>query len=253
VTELLSALGSAWPRLLFFPGGLSAVLAALALHARLQGCGLDGTPSGTRSMLQTVIDIVPPLTVLTLLPLPPARSFPYGIDLALALALLEWPYLRMLAVRGQLAQTLAQRMPAYAMLLLAAGGMAEAVGSIGLSDLIAADVTGTDRWLLSWSALVWIGTLPTLLEHNPLLAALRLRGLGLLAVGSLPLLGWLAPALPEVGRAWTLVPLGGLLIGSLFGFWVRLWRFSSPERRRLAALTGAGGILILLVLGDAGF
>lgn len=85
MSDLLGALGQAWPRLLLYPGGLSAML-AVVMFARLRGVTI------TRDRhITTLIDTLPPLCVLTLLPLAPAASFAYGLDLATTLLLLMWP------------------------------------------------------------------------------------------------------------------------------------------------------------------
>ncbi|MBX0330043.1 hypothetical protein K2Z83_20450 [Oscillochloris sp. ZM17-4] len=77
--ELLGALGLAWPRLLIYPGGLSALGLAWLL-SRWMVVGKRPSPPAPLPLRRergvVIIDALPPLLALALLPLPPARGFP---------------------------------------------------------------------------------------------------------------------------------------------------------------------------------
>jgi hypothetical protein len=227
VNELLGALGLAWPRLLAYPGGLAALLAAWLLNRWNARVGAGGAP------VQPVLgfgDLLPPLLLLSLLPLPPARSFPYGLDLPTALALAEWPRLRVLAGRGGLApERLRALVPAYALLLIGAGKMAAAAGSLELAALTRWPADWWARGVLLGGMLLWLAALPRLGAASAEAHwALRLRALGLLAIPAPALIGalaaalnpWIAPALlgwllPPAALALLALGLAGLARGSL--------------------------------------
>lgn len=264
--ELLGALGLAWPRLLIYPGGLGALLLAWLVGRCLTGAqkakgqrpkaghppaggrdaaddrGSGGPPQITLSPL-----ILPPLLALSLLPVPPARGFPYGLDLVTALALLEWPRWAALAPELSPARVRELARP-YAQLLLAALALAEGAGSLGLSDLLRAPeeqqalrwallIVGAAAWLLA-AAELGVGSRGLgggrpedeetrgqrdkgtrgMFACCMLHVACSLRTLGLAWVGALPLLGGMA-ALAE-GRVpadlagWTL-PIVALGLATL--------------------------------------
>ncbi len=232
MNELLGALGLAWPRLLIYPGGLAALLSAWVLSRWWSYAGyrqLRSVPA------LSLIDLLPPLVVLTLLPLPPARSFPYGLDLPTALLLAEWPRLRILARSGGLApEQLRTLIPPYALLLIGAGAMATALDSLELTALTRWPAALGDQMLLGIGMLFWLAALPALGGTTAELAwALRLRALTLLAIPALVLIGALAALLnawiPAAILGWVLPPLA--LIG-LALMLAGLARVSEPWLRR---------------------
>jgi hypothetical protein len=219
--ELLGALGLAWPRLLLYPGGLFALGAGWLLARWLGWCAGAALPSAQPWHRATLAAALPPLAALSLLPLAPARAFPYGLDLFVALGLLEWPQLRM-ALAGGLNR--AELLRGYGPLLLAALGLAEATGGLGLSQLLAWPSTGLAQALLLASATLWLAGLPPLLMTGPTGLAGRLRALGLLLLGVLPLLAalasqlagllpgpWAGRLLPLLAMSLAALGLGGLL------------------------------------------
>lgn len=213
--ELLGALGLAWPRLLLYPGGLFALGASWVLMRWLGWCAGDAWPAAQPGRRATLGAALPPLAALSLLPLAPARGFPYGLDLFVALGLLEWPRLRMAVADGL---SRAELLRGYGPLLLAALGLAEATGGLGLSQLLAWPGTGLAQALLLTSAALWLAGLPPLLLAGPRGLAGQLRALGLLLLGALPLLAALASRMgallpgPWAGR---LLPLLALLLAAL--------------------------------------
>jgi hypothetical protein len=221
--ELLGALGLAWPRLLLYPGGLFALGAAWLLARWLSWCGGATLLPARPWRLADLGLALPPLAALSLLPLAPARAFPYGLDLFVALGLLEWPRLRA-ALAGGLGRDNLLR--GYGPLLLAALGLAEATGGLGLSRLLAWPEAGAAQALLLASAALWLAGLPPLLAGGPDGPAGRLRALGLLLVGALPLLAALAAGLgerlpgPWAGRL--LPPLAMALAALALGALLRL-------------------------------
>ena len=98
MSELLGALGLAWPRLLLYPGGAFALGAGWLLAAWLSGCAGRPVAPPSAPGPGDLLAALPPLAAIALMPLAPARSFPYGLDLVIALTLLEWP--RALQGRG---------------------------------------------------------------------------------------------------------------------------------------------------------
>jgi hypothetical protein len=247
--ELLGALGLAWPRLLLYPGGLFALLAARLLAAWLARCRggaaaplrRPGQPPG-----MAIVAAAPPLAAIALLPLAPARSFPFGIDLVVALALLEWP--RLLAGPATRREALARD---YGPLLVAALGMAVAVGGVELTRLLRLPAGWAERALLLAAAALWLAALPRLLAGAPAGAAHRLRALGLLLVAALPLLGalaaWAAPLLPAELAGWLLPPAALLAAGLALGGLVRLppRALAAVELGLGALIVGLGGVLAL--------
>lgn len=222
MNELLGALGLAWPRLLIYPGGVVALFAAWALNRCWRG---TSEPDSRHPCAGGIGDLLPPLLVLSLLPVPPARSFPYGLDLPVALALAEWPRWRVLACNGGLAPEQVRRLLApYGMLLLGASGMAAATASLELAALTRWPDESVRRLLFGCGALLWLTTLPALGATTPEAAwALRLRSLALLAVPVLGLIGALAallePVLSAAALAWLAPPLAfGIVVLSLVGF-----------------------------------
>lgn len=216
--ELLGALGLAWPRVLLYPGGLFALLAAWLLLAWLRARGLR--TGGAEGRGGGVVALVPPLAALTLLPLAPARSFPYGLDLVLALALLEWPRLfAWLRAPGAAIDDRTLRADVardYLPLLAAAGLMGAGVGGLELTRLLRWPQGIADQALLAGGALLWTAALPRLLLAGPPSLAGGLRALGLTLIAALPLVGalatWTAGVLPANLAGWALPPAAIALI-----------------------------------------
>jgi hypothetical protein len=217
--ELLGALGQAWPRLLIYPGGLAAFGLAWLLGRWMQAAGgrWQGTPAPAESQ---IIDALPPLLALALLPLPPARAFPYGIDLFVAVALLGWPQLRRAAGAG-----LRGLLLGYGLLLLGATAMSAGAGGVELSRLLRAPDTVQGWGLLLGGGGLW------LLGQSRISAgargwAARLGELGQLWVGALPILAALAAGaagrLPAGWAGWALPPVA-LLVAALLLAAARRW------------------------------
>ncbi|WP_129671522.1 hypothetical protein [Candidatus Chloroploca sp. Khr17] len=240
--ELLAALGQAWPRLLLYPGGLFALGASWMLCRWLAWVARQRPACAGLMTLAYLPGLLPPMIVLALMPLAPARSFPYGLDLVVALGLLEWPYLRRgVAGLGQVDRALLLRM--YGPLLLAGGGMAEANASLGLSNLLTVPEAPVARALLFASTLLWLASLPQILaipryvegtrsagdgpQDWPLASlAARLRALGLMLIGMLALLGFAStlsePWLTATQAGWLLPPLVGVATALLLGVQLRM-------------------------------
>lgn len=230
MSELLGALGLAWPRLLLYPGGAFALGASWLLAAWLSRCaGRPVAPAAAGALAAAL----PPLAALALMPLAPARSFPYGLDLVIAVALLEWP--RALAGGGFSRETALRD---YGPLLVAAALLGEGAGGLELTRLLRAPEGWLDRGLLAAGALLWLAALPRLIDAGPGGLAGRLRALGLLLVAALPLLGALAAAaggrLPGALAGWLLPPAAILLCALGLGGALRL-------RRRCGSRRGRGG------------
>ncbi len=110
--EWLGTLGLAWPRLLLYPGGLSALGVAWVLDFLLVSSAdrsvsasprvhegatasspVDGAARGGAWCILDLSAVVAPLLIISLLPLPQSGYFAYTPDLLVALVLLEWPSL----------------------------------------------------------------------------------------------------------------------------------------------------------------
>jgi hypothetical protein len=116
--ELLGALAAAWPRVLLYPGGVAAVGLAIIVWA------------GRRYLLRRapwpfdLFSATLQLSALTLMPLPFAVPFPYGLDLAMAFVLLDGP--------GWLqGDELPPSRPWWPLILMLLGGLALVEGSGG--------------------------------------------------------------------------------------------------------------------------
>ena len=241
--ELLGALGLAWPRVALYPGGLFALVASHLLMRWLVAC--DGAPAWPAPPA-TLLDLVPPLAALTLLPLAPARPFPFGLDLPVALALLEWPRFRALAARDR---PPAEALRDYALLLAAVLALGVATGGMELAGLLRWPEAAPERVLLALGAALWLVSLPRLLRAGPGGPAGALRALGLLLVGALPLLGALAAGarhwLPAEAAGGLLPPLAILGAALAAGAACRI-----PERR-VGYIGAAGGVAVLALAAYA--
>lgn len=239
--ELLGTLGLAWPRLLIYPGGLFALGAGWLLGRWFSIGGAPARPAAPLTP-NAVIDLMPPLAALTLLPLAPARPFPFGLDLPLTLALLEWPRIRALAARTCHPAALLQD---YAPLLAATLALAVATGGVELTRLLNWPETAPARALLLLGAGLWLSGLPRLWKQGPAGMVGGLRALGLLLVGVLPLLGSLAsviqPWAPTSLTGWMAPPLAMLGAISIVSVALRL----AEQWIVRVQITGAGAILAL--------
>jgi hypothetical protein len=213
MSELLGALGLAWPRLLLYPGGAFALGASWLLAAWLSRCAGRPVAAPAAPAAGDLVAALPPLAAILLMPLAPARSFPFGLDLVIALALLEWP--RALQGRGLVR---AEALREYGPLLVAAALLAEGAGGLELTRLLRVPEGWLDRGLLAAGALLWLAALPRLISAGPGGPAGRLRALGLLLVAALPLLGALAATLagrlPGELAGW-LLPPAAILCGAV--------------------------------------
>ncbi|NNJ11987.1 hypothetical protein EKD04_016765 [Chloroflexales bacterium ZM16-3] len=225
VGELLGALGLAWPRLLIYPGGMFALGLAWLL-ARWMVMGKRSSPPAPlplrREREVVIIDALPPLLALALLPLPPARGFPYGIDLVAALALLGWPRLRALAAGSGLASGV---LPGYGLLLLGGALMGAGAGGVELSRLGRAPDTALGWALLLGGGGLWLAGQARLYDGDRGWAR-RLGELGHLWVGTLPILAALAAGaadrLPTGWAGWTLPPLALIMAALALGAALRV-------------------------------
>ncbi|WP_298818738.1 hypothetical protein [Chloroflexus sp.] len=209
MSDLLGAIGQAWPRLLCYPGGVSAALAALLL-ARLRGVRLIDPPSANR-----LIDLILPLGAISLLPLPLATTFPYSLDLPTALTLLIWPGLRRAATERHSAHQLSVYLP----LVLGGIALSSATATFDLGGLLRWPAEPTRQATLLLGAAAWIVAVPRIAPPSPD-AAMVCSGLGLMLIGTLPLIAALnATPLADSAPAWLIAALAvciatGALIGA---------------------------------------
>jgi hypothetical protein len=237
--ELLGALGLAWPRLLIYPGGLCAFALAWLLARWMQAAGgrrrcptlkrrrilaasslsrsrRDPGGEGLREVAQALLALV----ALSVLPLPPARGFPYDINLVVALALLGWPHLRTLMAGG-----LAEVIPGYGLLLLGAALMGVGAGGGQLSQLARAPEAAAGWAPLLGGAGLWLAGQARLYAGDRGWAA-RLGDLGHLWVGALPILAALGTLavdrLPAGWAAWALPPLALIAAALVLGAALRI-------------------------------
>ncbi len=181
MSDILGALGQAWPRLLLYPGGISALLMVLIV-ARLRGI-----PPATLGLF-TLIDLLPPLSVITLLPLSPAAPFAYGLDLPTALLLLLWPSFRRAAQERIAPQSMYER---YLPLLIAATALVSVTTTLDLSGLLHWPAEPLRRLGILLGALAWIAAVPLITSlQNDLAGACS--EVGLLLIGVLPLIAGLS-------------------------------------------------------------
>ncbi len=181
MSDILGALGQAWPRLLLYPGGLSAVLMVLIV-ARLRGI-----PLATVGPF-TLLDLLPPLGVITLLPLSPAAPFDYGLDMPTALLLLLWPSFRRAAQERIAPQPMLEW---YLPLLIAATALVSVTTTLDLSGLLHWPAEPLRRLGFLLGALAWIAAVPpiTSSQHDLSVACSEV---GLLLMGVLPLIAGLS-------------------------------------------------------------
>lgn len=177
MTDLLGALGQAWVRVLIFPGGLGAFLLSV-LVAYISGCRrLE------RLCAITLLDALPPLCTITLLPLAAAPSFPYGLDLPTALVLLLWPIVRRFSTTPLDPPHLIE---SYVPLLSAILALTSATATFDLGGLIRWPTELPYQIAFGIGTVTWLAALPHLLPP-PTDLALATSRLGLILIGSLPL------------------------------------------------------------------
>jgi hypothetical protein len=198
------------------------------------------------------------------------------VDLAVAVALLEWP--RLLAVardlRGGAGQVravrrLAAMLNGYPPLVLAALVMAQGVGSLELGLIAAAppdDAPDLARGLYWIGAAAWLLALPPLLEigpfaceparlwrwDDPIGIGMRLRALGLALIAALPWLALLPPGREDGAPVLWLVPLPPLLVAALAWGFGRLTAGRPPRPWALGYLWLSVALLgVLLYVASA--
>lgn len=252
--EWLGALGLAWPRLLLYPGGVSALLLAWLLDRVLTRNPRRGSANGKKTA--SLLDIsaaVAPLLLISLLPLPQSGFFWYTPDLPVALILLEWPQFLLIARTLRSTPTDgAERqqitIEGYLLLLMASLIFVQAAGSFRLAALTqSADpprlsslllrLVGMAGWSIALLPLLGIGPCTTPTATGMPGWGMRLRTLGHILLASLP---WL----PLVQPAPWLLPLPLLLLVLLPGLLThRGNQFLSRHWQRLRT-----GTLILLTI-----
>ncbi|KPV47055.1 hypothetical protein SE17_42790, partial [Kouleothrix aurantiaca] len=163
--ELLGLLGLAWPRLFLYPAGLAALLLATVLRRR------DVRPTLSLPLHAAAM----PWLGLALLPLPFARPLGRGVDLLVAVALLEWPQLLALrlllraanpATRAAGIRRLAAEVNGLVLLALAGLALATAAGTFDLAPMMRLPATARPPEL---EALRWLGALGLIAALPPLL------------------------------------------------------------------------------------
>jgi hypothetical protein len=200
MSDILGALGQAWPRLLLYPGGISALLMVLIV-ARLRGI-----PPATLGPF-TLIDLLPPLSVITLLPLTPAAPFAYGLDVPTALLMLLWPSFRR-AARERIAPQ--QMLEWYLPLLIAATALVSVTTTLDLSGLLRWPAEPLRQLCFLLGVLAWIAALPPVTSLQSNLAG-ACSEVGLLLIGVLPLIAGLS-TLPIINQIPPLILVPATLI-----------------------------------------
>jgi hypothetical protein len=200
MSDILGALGQAWPRLLLYPGGISALLMVLIV-ARLRGI-----PPATLGPF-TLIDLLPPLSVITLLPLTPAAPFAYGLDVPTALLMLLWPSFRR-AARERIAPQ--QMLEWYLPLLIAATALVSVTTTLDLSGLLRWPAEPLRQLCFLLGVLAWIAALPPVTSLQSNLAG-ACSEVGLLLIGVLPLIAGLS-TLPIINQIPPLILVPAMLI-----------------------------------------
>ncbi len=258
MNELLALLGLAWPRLMLYPGGLFALtLVSLWQLADTRHATAPRPQTGVwpsykylfpvpRSPLP-MLNAVPPLLAISLLPLPLAASLGRGIDLVLALTLLEWPlFVRLSSHTSTLDDHDLQRLKAgYALLLPALLSLVQSTRSFALEALVVRPGTletlatllrlgGVCGWALALVPLLAIG--PFRQEQAPELDD-NIRTVGHVLLATLPVLALLGE--------WWLAPLAPLALGLLL---CAADRYTTGRARLWQhVLTGATSLLWLLL------
>lgn len=276
MNELLALLGLAWPRLLLYPGGLIALALVWlwrlgeARGTRREAIGDRGL--GTREQKQKkrqqlwpfpqslfpspqsllpILNSAPPLLAISLLPLPLAASLGRGIDLVVALTLLEWPLFARLSSRtSALDDHHLQRLRVgYGLLLPALLALVQSTRSFSLDALVARSgalevlpmllrLAGACGWALALVPLLALG--PFREEETPALDD-DIRAIGHIMLATLPVL-------PLLGDWWWLAPLAPLALGILLR---AIDHFAVPHSRLWQHVLGASTLLLWLLLAWA--
>ena len=228
LSELLALIGLSWSRVLLYPGGLTALILAWIWHGSWtkSWLSLNWRLIPAAFFARRVVAAVPPLLLLSLLPLPGATSLARSIDVPTALVLLEWPLV--LALLPALARNpfsqkvveerLGELQIGYGVLILAVLASVQATRSFSLDALVAPTEQPdlVSRALRIGGAIAWALALPPLLgigafEHRKIADIPwgdELRVIGHCLLAALP---WLALT---NGLPW-LSPLPPLLIALL--------------------------------------
>lgn len=197
MNELLALIGRYWQLVLIYPGGITAILAWAATGIAFGGA------LRPRPLLGSEIAIaIGLLLVITLLPLP-QTGWPYPLDLAALLLLIEAPWCARLLRRSPTPiDDLARRLNVYPLLALSLAALGQAAGTLVLIDI------GRSGGALHWVGLAgWAIALPPLLGIGPWRVAGSDPLANLRRVAHLGLI--LAAALPANDASWRL----GALIG----------------------------------------
>jgi hypothetical protein len=224
MSDILGALGQAWSRLLLYPGGLSAVLMVLIV-ARLRGI-----PLATVGPF-TLLDLLPSLGVITLLPLTPAAPFAYGLDVPTALLMLLWPSFRR-AARERIAPQ--QMLEWYLPLLIAATALVSVTTTLDLSGLLRWPAEPLRQLCFLLGVLAWIAALPPVTSLQSNLAG-ACSEVGLLLIGVLPLIAGLN-TLPITREIPSLILVPAMLIVAVMAA-SGACNLSLPARYLLAGMT----------------
>lgn len=238
--ELLALIGQNWRLLLIYPGGLTALVTLLATNWIMpRGARLTGLHIGSaRGVLIAALW----LTVIALLPLP-QTGWPYDLDLAVLLLLIELPYWLYLlrAPAGERMSRIVALLNVYPLLALALAALGQAAGT-----LVVQDINRSTGWLHWLGIGAWAITLPPLLGLGPwrntiqrsLLTALRqIAHLGLLLAATLPAHDSTPIWTALVGYLCLLIPLWTL---------DRWWRGSAQRWTIWQPWIALGLLLILL-------
>ncbi len=159
--ELLALLGRHWRLLVLYPGGLTALAGIVLLGLLLRSRALSSTverPSPFDLLLAALW-----LLLIALLPLP-RTGWPYALDLATYLTLIELPFWLYLLRRGlaRLDRQATAMLNSYPLLALAMAALAQGAGSFVVHEI------NRSIGLLHWAGVVaWAIALPPLLALGP--------------------------------------------------------------------------------------
>lgn len=252
--EWFGALGLAWPRLLLYPGGLSALFLAWLLDRVVVPQAPRRATAGHHPPdIVALSAVVAPLLLISLLPLPYTRPFDYTPDLPTALVLLEWPLLLQMGTTRQAAAPAQYRalLAGYTLLLLATLVLAQISGSLRLDVLTRtfeqpALTTALERlavsagWSIALLPLLRFSLADTAAADGLLTWGLRLRALGHLLLAGI---SWL-PVIPT--PAW----LAPLLLGGIALLLAATLRWSTrPAANHWQIIFTATATGLVLILG----
>ena len=275
LAELLALLGRSWSRLLLYPGGLGLLLAVALAMGRHSDTATQRHGDGSqlskgwntvslirnlftaivflrKGLADSLLVLAAPWLAVALLPLPGAVDLGKGLDVVVALALLDvplfaalWAELRGAALdRERGARRLVAALNLYPPLLLALLLLAAAAGSLELGQLASAPPAP------ELVAAHWLGATALLLTLPSVL------GLDLFAAPPVPIERSLAMHIRAVGYCLLallplLAPLDGLWkLAPPFGVAFALWLFDRTTRRwHPRAFANIFFALALLLLG----